>query len=350
MNRKIIYCLLLIIAAVFSSCSKTKETLQAVNYADDNDFEIINNGESVIISGYIGSKTIVNIPPVIQGKPVIGIGKGAFERKTDITEVTIPKGVISIGEEAFALCESLAIINIPNSVTIIEDQAFIYCCLNSVTIPENVISIGWLAFAFNKFINVNIPYSVIDIRERAFWGDNLVKINVDKNNTAYSSDNGILYNKNKTILLQYPAGKTNSSFTIPNSVTNIGDYSFFACKNLESITIPDNVIDIEFYAFGQCDKIKSITIGNSVQSIGAYAFRDCNLTGIIIPNSVTSIGKYAFEYCGLTKVVFERNFDWDCSEYAFYGDLLDKYSEHGRGTYITKNPGTRATWEYRGDL
>ena len=163
------------------------------------------------------------------GSPITTIPDTAFfdedtfdedkmEGCTGLTDIILPKNVISIGNAAFAFCTSLKIITIPDSVTSIGETAFYRCTsLTSVTIGNGVTSIG----------------------ERAFYGcTNLTTINVANNNTEYSSQSGVLYNKDKTTLLAYPGGKK-GAFIIPNSVTSIGDEAFRECNGLTSITIPD---------------------------------------------------------------------------------------------------------------
>jgi hypothetical protein len=200
--------------------------------------------------------------------------------------------------------------NLP--VTKIERDAFAECTsLTSVTISGNVTK----------------------IEKDAFWGcDNLTAITVAANNPNYSSENGILYNKNKTLLHTYPAGKK-GSFTILNSVTNIGGWAFSDCTSLTGVTIPNSVTSIGEQAFARYTSLTvinvvvnnsaytsengvlynknkillhtypawkkgSFTIPNSVTSILEWAFSGCTgLTGVIIPNSVTSIGHGAFVNC-----------------------------------------------------
>lgn len=124
------------------------------------------------------------------------------------------------------------------SVTSIGDYAFKYCTiLKSVTIPNSVTSIGDYAF-----------YSCTS----------LANITVDSNNSNYSSLNGNLYNKSKTELIKYAIGKTDTSFTIPNSVTSIGNRAFHYCKSLKSITIPNSVKSIGDDAFYSCNSLTDV--------------------------------------------------------------------------------------------
>jgi hypothetical protein len=240
--------------------------------------------------------------------------------------VTIPNGVTSIGVWAFFGYTSLTSITIPDSVTSIEDAAFYECTsLTSVTIGNSVTSIGEVAFyGCTSLTGVTIPNSVTSIGRMAFTECiSLTSINVDAAHTIYSSVDGVLYNKNKTVLIQYPAKKTGSSFTIPDSVTGIVEGAFADCTSLISVTIP-----------------------NSVTSIGRVAFYGCTgLTSITIPDKVTSIEEYTFYDCAsLTSVTFEGtiasgNFD---PNYSFPGDLRAKYLAGGIGTY--KRASGSDTW------
>ena len=281
---------------------------------------------------------------------VTSIGNDAFKGCTRLTSITIPNSVTSIESYAFYGCTRLTSITIPNSVTSIESCAFFECTsLTSITIPSSVTSIGKYAFwKCTSLTSITIPNSVTSIGNDAFYGCTsltsitipssvtnignsifagckcLNQINVDNENPNYSSLDGILYNKSKSLLLScvnkekviIPNSVTSiesgafygctslKSITIPNSVTSIGREAFEYCTSLKSITIPKGVTSIGEDAFNGCTSLTSITIPNSVTSIGDYAFYECtSLTSITIPNSVTSIGREAFEYCTSLKSI-----------------------------------------------
>jgi hypothetical protein len=130
---------------------------------------------------------------------------------------------------------------------------------------------------------------------------------VDTNNPAYSSVDGVLFDKSQTTLIQYPAGKTGSSYTIPDSVTSIGDWAFSECSGLTSVTIANTVTSIGYEAFYYCTRLASVMIGNHVTSIEQGAFTGCSLTSVTLPNSVTNIGSVAFYGSSLTDVYFQGN-------------------------------------------
>ena len=232
---------------------------------------------------------------------VTSIGDSAFFCCENLTSITIPEGVTSIGRYAFDECSSLTSITIPNSVTSIGDGAFRRCKnLTSITIPNSVTSIGDSAFwGCSSLTNITIPEGITSIGDDAFYMcSSLTSINVSENNKNYCSVDGVLFNKDKTELIQYPIKKEGTSYKIPNSVTSIGDRIFRWCENLTSITIPNSVTSIGQEAFLGCSSLTSITIPNSVTSIEKWVFAECSsLTSITIPEGVTSIGSYAFYDC-----------------------------------------------------
>jgi hypothetical protein len=133
----------------------------------------------------------------------------------------------------------------------------------------------------------------------------LTAITVDEGNGYYSSDDyGALFNKEKTVLVQYPAGNTRSEYAIPVGVTGIGESAFYYCDSLTSITLPDGLTGIGAGAFESCDSLTSIAIPDTVTSIGDSAFYSCgNLTSVTLPNGLASIGADTFGSClSLTSV------------------------------------------------
>ena len=252
-------------------------------------YEVDSDGTIIITDCKESASGAITIPSEIDGKPVTSIGYNAFSFCTGLTSITIPNSVTSIGTYAFYGCSGLTSITIPNSVTSIGDLAFHGCSgLTSITLGNSVTSIG--GWAFNGCTG-------------------LTSINVASGNNYYSSNNGVLFNKKKTALIRYPEGKSQTSYTIPNSVTSIGDHAFDGCTGLRSITISNSVTSIEDDVFARCTSLTSITIPNSVTRIEDYAFAHCTgLTSITIPNSVTSIGNWAFLGCtGLTSITIPNS-------------------------------------------
>ena len=333
-------------------------TAGAESYGDYS-YKVLDDG-TVEITGYSGSEEKVDIPAEIDGKRVTSIGWYAFNDCSSLTSITIPDSVTSIGDSAFYKCSSLTSITIPDSVTSIGWYAFEDCSsltnitipgsvtsigryafddcssLTSITIPDSVTSIGWYAFRYcSSLTSITIPDSVTSIGYGAFYGcSGLTAIDVVEANKFYSSVDGVLFNKDKTELICYPASKVDESYNIPDSVTSIGDSAFCFCSSLTSITIPESVTSIGDSAFAWRSGITSIDVaeGNknylsadgvlfnkdktelicyparkvdesynipdSVTSIGDSAFYDClRLTSITLPDGVTSIGDSAFAWC-----------------------------------------------------
>lgn len=176
---------------------------------------------------------------------------GFFAHCISLESITIPYGIINIGLDTFEYCSSLKNIILPSSVKTISDSAFDHCSnLKNIVIPEGVNYIG----------------------NSAFRNTSLENIFVSDNNENYSSIDGVLFNKDKTKLIQYPASKKDTEYSIPNSVTNIESGAFYQCKNLENINIPEGVTSIGRYAFRICSRLKSIDLPDSITSIGACAF------------------------------------------------------------------------------
>ena len=219
----------------------------------DFEYDILDDGTAEI-TGYHGNITEPVIPNSLNHYTVTSIGDDAFWDCTNLESITIPDSVKSIGNYAFDGCESLKNITIPDSVKSIGEDVFYNCT-------------------------------------------SLTNIEVNEKNKSYSSLNGNLYNKDKTKLIQYAIGKTDASFTIPDSVTSISNRAFRYCASLTNVTIPDSVTSIGHGAFQMCTILTSITIPDSVTSVGDSAFEHCtSITSVTIPSSVKEIGEYAFGY------------------------------------------------------
>lgn len=332
----------------------------------------------------------------------------AYPKENSATSYIIPDGVKIIESTAFMGTSNLNSIVIPNGVTTIKENAFYLCSnLKNVSIPTSVKSIGEYAFDFSACTkenygyyigncligadneingnftikdgtrlvadsalreidnlgNISIPASVEIIGDCAFLNfssESLKNITVANENKYFSSENGVLFNKNKTELLCYPCGKNETTYTVPNTVTKLAKVSFSGCKlnklnlpdnlkyidesaftetslktlsipesveyigkytflmsGIETVNIPKRIATIEEGTFSCCINLKSVTIDNNIKHIGDYAFSACyNLSDINISNNVTSIGKGAFQSTIIQKIELPASLE-SIGGYAF---------------------------------
>ena len=178
-----------------------------------------------------------------------------FYQNSNIKSVIIENGVTSIGNLAFSSCNSLI----------------------EVSLPSSIISLGVSAFSgCENLMSISISANVADIQSIAFAGcKKLTSIEVDSNNENYSSINGVLFDKNITELVCYPAGKNDASYTVPNTVKSFAYGSFYDCENLTSVIIPNGVTSIGGASFWNCKNLKSIVIPKSVTKIDLFSFNGC---------------------------------------------------------------------------
>ncbi len=329
----------------------------------------ITNG-TIAISSYTGSGGAVAIPGMVGGLPVASIGNGAFAFCGGLTSVTMPDSVTdfgiftfyacsnltvatlstniqNIGVSAFDSCTSLTNVNIPNNVAIIGNSAFQNCVsLGSVIIPDGVNSIGGFAFQnCASLASVAIPASVKDISPspsivvKGIGPDpfgacgSLTAISVDPQNTNYSSLDGVLFDLQQSTLIQYPGGKA-GDYTVPGSVTSIGNFAFDSCAGLTDLVISNISTYIGDWTFTSLPKLASVTIVNTLITIGVYAFESCSsLKSVNISISSSNIGGYhAFDGCAsLTDVTIYNLVSVPLSLYRLFPDCPNLTSIYLRG-------------------
>lgn len=257
------------------------------------------------------------------------IGEGAFYKCSSLTSVTIPSSVISIGGSAFADCTSLSSVTIPSSVKYVGSYVFdgtalyndasnwvdnvLYVdnCLieakrdisGAYDIAEGTKVIAEYALSSCKSLtSITIPSSVIGIGRYAFPSSVvLTDIQVESGNTAYLSENGVLYNADQTVLLCYPGGKKDGTLTIPANLRSFGDGAFNYDSYLN--TIEWNAVNFPDYSkniFPHWPYVSTLVIGEGVEHIPAYLCNNfsSSLRSLTIPSTVTSVGQDAFAGCG----------------------------------------------------
>ena len=353
-------------------------------YFDRSTGEIVDCDETV---------TEAAIPSVIRDKEVKRIAAYAFEDCNVLKRITIPSTVTLLSEQAFFGCGGLESIEVdksnsaflseggvlfskdraalyvypcnkpdeiytmPSSVICIYDNAFFANTrAKKIVISENTRVIGNGAFfSCDSLEEIFVPKCVESIGYAAFsCCERLKNISVAKDNPSYREIDGVVFSNDMTILEGYPAGKTDTTYVIPNGVKYIGEWAFASCDQLINITLPDGIVFVGASAFYECTGLKSITLPSSVSYIGDRAFKVCgsietitipsgveeigeeafmictSLKSINIPKSVTKIGNSAFDCCSsLTDVYYEgSSSQWRSINLAEYNTALTSANIH----------------------
>jgi RNA polymerase sigma factor (sigma-70 family) len=238
----------------------------------------------------------------------------------------LPGGLRYIGCHAFADCTFLRELTMPGTVEQIEDYAFSRCTgLTNVRFSKGLLQIGFCAFeGCSALTEVTLSDQVAEIEGMAFNGcTSLASYQVAPGNPNFCTQDGVLFNREKTTLLKYPAGKRDASYEIPAGVTEIALRSFEDSAYLTELTIPDSVTTIGGLAFQNCTALTSVTIPRGAESVGHDAFRNCTaLTSVVLPEGLMMVDSEAFLDCiSLTEVTIPDSVT-DISYYAFgYRDL-----------------------------
>lgn len=298
---------------------------------------VVDDGDEFGISRYAfeycADLTVVEFEEGAENR-VLTVDDYAF-RETAITSLTLPVGTVSIGNSAFYKCANLVTVNIPDSIKEINKYAFQGCTsLSSVNFAEGThlkMLDSSIFSGCTSLIEFKLPKS--DTASSLFGSSSAVKkftlakdallsdgvlvgltsceeFVVEEGNTSFVAEGGVLYNKNKSTLIRYPRSKADTSFAVPEGVTQIGDSStqsaFFGASNLTSVSIPASVRTIGAAAFYNCNALTNIDFlaakdGNNFDlSIGEDAFGYSGLTSIVIPARVAAVG-------GLSRGTFRNN-------------------------------------------
>ena len=323
-------------------------------------FSFSEDGQTVSITGFDGSRSVVEIPETYGGAKVTSIAAGAFRGQTMITDVVIPEGVTYIGREAFAGCSALVRVKIPTSVTqvganlfegtpydstltgelvyinsilyrcqsdavtvsirqgttVIAEEAFINRVnLAAIVVPDGVSYIGSNAFKnCSALSQIEIPKSVRDIVANAFDGTKWYEDR--KHEMIYIND--LLYRVPTEIIVQseQPTGSLsdkdaaelaksgvatqivpNTNVIVKEDITTICTLAF-ANTPVQKVQLPSTLTTIRYGAFQNCTALKQITLPKSMTFIEGGAFQNCSaLSSILVPQNVTYLGASAFSGC-----------------------------------------------------
>lgn len=375
-------------AAAATTPEPTPEPTPHVNpYIETDQFRF--NAATGTIVQYIGSETEVEIPAEIAGVAVTEIGENAFMDNNSLKSIILPEGVTSIGDRAFLRCDEVESLILPKSLVSIGVNAFGTLNIKEIIIPENVEYIGEAAFVYcTSLTSLIIPEKVKEITRYMFFGcynlesitfpkdveiidptafmycNALANINISEENTSYTVQDGVLFNKDMSKLVRFLPADKREIYSIPEgvrdigayafsgndyiksiataeSVTSLDEYSFEGCTALEDVFISSGVLDINISSFVNSRAIKSVVVESSNPSfcnnngavynkektellyypagsdnkeytvsygtvkIGGYAFYGCeSLENVVFPNGLKQIGQRAFFDCIALNSVF----------------------------------------------
>ena len=273
----------------------------------------------ITITGYTGSAAQIEIPATINGWNVVAIADGAFMNRGELHSVTLPGTLERIGWCAFTGCTGLSELVLPDSVT----------------------SLGAMALADMtglKKLTIGAGLSAMDA-ELVSGDTRLTEVLVSASNTKYQSIDGVVYSKDGTRLILYPAG-SRGSFEIPGTVSEIADRAFSGASGLTEVTVPDSVTAIGEGAFAGTG-LTTLTFGG-LQTVGSGAFRSClHLREVTFPEGLEQIGAFAFLSCpSLTKVTIPASATLD-AEVSIFGNasnlILYGVINSSAHVYATKN-------------
>ena len=177
----------------------------------------------------------------------------------------------------------------------------------SLTIPKEVTHGG-------------VTYTVRGIERPYRWGTTLQNVTVASDNELLSSQNGVIFNKDKTVLLWYPCGKPGASYTVPSGVIKLEEDSFRDIDALTSVTLPDGLKRIEDYVFYGCPNLATLNLPSSLEFIGNYSIRGLKVSSMVVPENISILCSYFLSRCPeLTSVVLPSTLT-QIKWYSFSGD------------------------------
>lgn len=314
------------------------EMIESEAFRSCSNLRSIDIPENTIRIGNSAFRDCINLKSLNIKNGLIKIGDRAFENCSQLEDINLPPELTEIYASVFNGCKKLKTIELPAMLTVLGENAFGDCvALEEVKLPETIIKIDDLVFSgcsnlkkielpeglkkigkasfknCESITTVEIPSSVIYLSTDLFRGcKGLKSIVVNPKNRFYKSEpnkrdgsDHVLFNKNKSMIIAYPAASREVQYDIPDSVTTISDWTFSECSKLNRISIPDSVNEIGEGAFCNCKLLDELVVPDTVDKIDDCAFRGCeSLERILIPSSVVELGWGLFDDCSDKLVVY----------------------------------------------
>lgn len=274
--------------------------LEGLTFLTSGDYQYaeIEGGAAIIYC--FSEDSVINVPSELDGIKITEIYPAAFS-EIKAEEINISEGITTIKKMAFMSCPNLKSVTLPQSVTLIEDNVFDDCAaLESVDLG-GAVTIGSQVFNYCTALKeITLSGNCTSIggedEDPFIYLENLKKINVSDGDGSYTSVDGILYSKDKSVIVHYPKGRTDKKFTVPKGVKAIGNDSFSINNHLEEVDL-SHVETIGISAFENCGNLSSVKLSKNLKKVDSGAFYGCkNLKEIRLYTSDTEIGDFAFGY------------------------------------------------------
>lgn len=292
---------------------------------------VIEDNPGLILKASIFKSNYITSAKIGEG---VTLCENMFSGCKKLTAVTLAEGITTIPDGAFYNCTKLVDFELPSSVERIGANAFKNCSSLSGLKLESIKAIGIGAFSGTQFSSLEISANLIEIGiGPGCFLDDLDAISVPEENPAFTVENGILYNKDKTELLYFPRTITTTDGTFTTSA-NIGDYAFYNTL-LKKIIVEEGATSIGAYAFANCNTLEEIELGNSISTIGKYAFSHTTLKNINLPSKLTTVAEGLFHYCSnLEKITIPEKVDMIGENAFLHCDSLHSVNILGDPTSI----------------
>lgn len=300
---------------------------------------------------YYSHLTAVTLPQKLRS-----IGSQAFYGNNTLADVNFPATLTAIGDEAFIMCKSLTKLELPDNLETISSDAFRFCsAVTTVKLPAKLRRIGSGAFASCEALQqIDFPTTLDSLTPGAFAEcKTLTQVSIPASSSKFLTAEGILFNKARTALLLYPAGHTDSLYTVSQGITLIGASAFSTNRNLKYVSLPQSLRVIGDEAFRFCASLARMDVPDAVATIGNGAFQECIsleqmhlpaslteiadnllnttiLTRIDIPKQVRRIGKNAFSLTPISHLNLPDSVE-EIGDFAFFDNSFLRTANLGAG-------------------